>query len=124
MKEVVTEDFNKQQLVIAKYAARQITHSLAMLQKELHLLGQAPALQYQERIALVGRLESAFMSVKDNGAIQIRFVPAPGTLAHVYGRAGYRRARALRRGHPLPALGRPTRPTGSACSPRRSPPPP
>jgi len=91
VKEVVTEDFNKQQLVLAKYAARQITHSLAMLQKELHLLGQAPALQYQERIALVGRLESAFMSVKDNGAVQIRFVPAPGTLAHIYGRQGYRR---------------------------------
>ena len=28
VKEVVTEDFNKQQLVLAKYAARQITHSL------------------------------------------------------------------------------------------------
>ena len=40
VKEVVTEDFNKQQLVLAKYAARQITHSLAMLRKELHLLGR------------------------------------------------------------------------------------
>ena len=33
VKEVVTEDFNKQQLVLAKYAARQITHSLAMLRR-------------------------------------------------------------------------------------------
>jgi len=91
VKEVVTEDFNKQQLVLAKYAARQIAHSLAMLHKELRLLGQAPALQYQERIALVGRMESTFMSVKDNGATQIRFIPAPGTLAHVYDSPGYRR---------------------------------
>jgi len=91
VKEVVTEDFNKQQLVIASYAARQITHSLEMLRKELHLLGNAPSLQYQERIALVGRMESAFMSVKDDGATQIRFVPAPGTLAHVYDSPGYRR---------------------------------
>jgi two-component system, NtrC family, sensor kinase len=89
VKEVVTEDFNQQQLVLAKYAARQITHSLAMLRKELQLLGQAPALQYQERIALVGRLESAFMSVKDDGALQVRFVPSPGRLTHVYGAPGY-----------------------------------
>src|SRR5512139_1157161 len=50
VKEVVTEDFNQQQLVLAKYAARQISHSLAMLRKELRLLGQSPALQYQERL--------------------------------------------------------------------------
>jgi len=42
VKEVVTEDFNQQQLVLAKYAARQISHSLAMLRKELQLLGRPP----------------------------------------------------------------------------------
>ena len=92
VKEVVTEDFNKQQLVLAKYAARQIDHSLAMLRKELRLLGQAPALQYQERPGLAGRLESAFMSVKDEGTVQIRYVPAPGTVVIVHGGAGHRRA--------------------------------
>jgi len=91
VKEVVTEDFNQQQLVLAQYAARQITHSLAMLQKELRLLAQAPALQQQERRALAGRLESAFMSVKDSGAVQIRFVAAPGTLVHVFDNPGYHR---------------------------------
>jgi len=89
VKEVVTEDFNKQQLVLAKYAARQITHSLEMLRKELQLLAKSPAVQYQERVSLVERLESAFMSVKDDGATQIRFIPAPGTTAHVYGKPGY-----------------------------------
>src|SRR5512144_284698 len=88
VKEVVTEDFNQQQLVLAKYAARQIGHSLAMLRKELQLLARAPALQYQERIALAGRLQSAFMSVKDDGAVQIRYVAAPGALTHVYGATG------------------------------------
>ena len=63
-----------------------------MLRKELRLLGQAPALQYQERVALAGRLESAFLSVKDDGRVQIRFVPAPGTVVTVLGGAGYRRA--------------------------------
>ena len=64
------------------------------------------------------------MSVKDNGAVQIRFVPAPGTLAHVYGSPGYRRVAPARRGHPLPALGRRPGQPASACSPRRSPRPP
>src|SRR5512139_79778 len=52
VKEVVTEDFNQQQLVLAKYAARQITHSLAMLRKELRLLAQSPALRQGERTRL------------------------------------------------------------------------
>ncbi len=90
VKEVVTEDFNQQQLVLAKYAARQIDHSLAMLRKELRLLAQAPVLQYQERIGLAARLENAFMSVKDSGAVQIRFVAAPGTLTHLFDAAGLR----------------------------------
>ena len=110
VKEVVTEDFNQQQLVLAKYAARQISHLLAMLRKELRLLGRAPALQYQERLALAGRLESAFMSVKDDGAVQIRFVTAPGTAVHVYDAPGYRRAEP----------GTPT--TRCTCSGPRTPP--
>ncbi|HWR96895.1 MAG TPA: PAS domain S-box protein, partial [Candidatus Methanoperedens sp.] len=92
VKEVVTEDFNQQQLVLAQYAARQISHRLAMLRKELGLLGQSPALQYQERVAIAGRLERTFMSVKDDGAVQIRYVAAPGTAVHVFDKAGYRHA--------------------------------
>jgi two-component system, NtrC family, sensor kinase len=92
VKEVVTADFNQQQLVLAQYAARQITHSLAMLRKELLLLAQSPALRRQEPLTFVGRLESAFMSVKDNGAVQIRYIPAPGAVAHVFDSPGYHRA--------------------------------
>jgi two-component system NtrC family sensor kinase len=91
VKEVVTEDFNQQQLVLAKQAARQIEHSLAMLRKELRLLALAPAVQYQERLGLPGRLESAFMSVKDNGAVQIRYLAAPGAVLHLYAGPGYSR---------------------------------
>lgn len=90
VKEVVTEDFNRQQLVLAKYAARQITHSLAMLQKELRLLARSPALQYRERIGLADRLANAFMSVKDDGALQVRFVAATDPVAHVVDARGYR----------------------------------
>jgi 4-amino-4-deoxy-L-arabinose transferase-like glycosyltransferase len=43
VKDVVTEDFNQQQLVLAKYAARQIQHSLEMLRKEQRLLARSPA---------------------------------------------------------------------------------
>jgi PAS domain S-box-containing protein len=92
VKEVVTEDFNNQQLVLAKYAARQIEHSLALVRNEMRLLAGSPALQYRERVALTGRLQSTFLSITDSGGLQVRFVTAADRAAHVCDAAGYRRA--------------------------------
>ena len=124
VKEVVTEDFNNQQLVLAKYAARQIEHSLALLLQGAAPAGAgSPALQYRERVALTGRLQSTFFSIADSGGDSAPLrSPPPATQAHLYVRPGLPPARtdaedplylvwASDRGEP-----------GSARSPRRLPP--
>ena len=44
--EIVTTDFNQQQLVLAQHAARQIENELNTLKRELSLLSLSPSIQY------------------------------------------------------------------------------
>ncbi len=73
IKEVVTGDFNQQQLVLARHAARQIENSLTALKRELLLLSLSPSIQYAETPSMGNRMEITFSSIKDEGTIEIRF---------------------------------------------------
>ena len=74
VREVVIEDFNQQQLVLARHAASQIENSLGSLKRELSLLSLSPSIQYVESVSLGKRIEVAFSRVKDEGALEIRFI--------------------------------------------------
>ena len=54
--EIVTTDFNQQQLLLAQHAARQIENELNTLKKELSLLSLSPSLQYFETVWLNKRM--------------------------------------------------------------------
>lgn len=73
VKEIVTEDFNQQQLVLARYTASQIENRLEALKRELQLLSLSPSIQYAESASLCSRMETAFSSIKEEGAMEIRF---------------------------------------------------
>lgn len=73
VKEVVTEDFNQQQLVLARHAASQIKNSLKMLERELTLLSLSPSVQLTT-LPPQNRIEVAFQSVREKGGLEIRFV--------------------------------------------------
>ena len=73
IKEVVTGDFNEQQLVLARHAARQIENSITALKRELLLLSLSPSIQYAETPSMGNRMEITFSSIKDEGTIEIRF---------------------------------------------------
>ena len=73
VKEIVTEDFNQQQLVIARHTASQIENRLEALKRELQLLSLSPSIQYAESASLYSRMETAFSSIKEEGAMEIRF---------------------------------------------------
>ena len=73
IKETVTEDFNQQQLVLARHAARQIENSLSTLKRELQLLSFSPSVQYTEVPSMGNRIEIAFSSIKHEGTIEIRY---------------------------------------------------
>jgi PAS domain S-box-containing protein len=72
--EIVTEDFNQQQLMLAKHAASQIENSLEVLKREMTLLSLSPAIQYSEKPALINRMNITFLSVKYEGVIEIKLI--------------------------------------------------
>ncbi len=73
VRETVTDDFNQQQLVLARHAARQIENSLESIKRELLLLSLSPSIQYKESAFMGDRMKIAFSSIKHEGAIEIRF---------------------------------------------------
>lgn len=72
VREVVTEDFNQQQLVLAQHAASQIRSSIEALKRELLLLSLSPTVQFAEKPWY--RLDIAFSSVRESGVLEIRLL--------------------------------------------------
>ncbi|MBI5847391.1 MAG: PAS domain S-box protein [Nitrospirae bacterium] len=78
VKEVVTDDFNQQQLVLARHAAEQIKQHIQTVHKELLLLSLSPSVQYYEKSFLPKRMQIAFSSLRQEGAIAIRYIDSTG----------------------------------------------
>lgn len=100
VKQVVTEDFNGQQLLLARYAARQINHLLDLFRREITLLSLSPSLQYYEKVAIGRRLGFTFSSIQYEGAIEVRFLDADGNHMHLVAAGGYRESPALHEDQP------------------------
>jgi two-component system NtrC family sensor kinase len=74
VREIVTDDFNQQQLVLARHAATQIENSIESLKRELQLLSISPSLQYIEKTWLINRMDIAFSSIKHEGTLEMRLI--------------------------------------------------
>ncbi|MBI4698392.1 MAG: hypothetical protein HY758_05630 [Nitrospirae bacterium] len=83
IKEIVTKDFNQQQLVLAQHASRQIENSMDMLKKELILLSLSPSLQYFEKVSIGKRMGITYSSIRESGALEIRFIESMQQQDHV-----------------------------------------
>ncbi len=92
IREVVTKDFNQQQLVLAQHAARQIENNLNILKKELSLLGLSPSIQYFEKVWLGKRMEITFSRIKEEGILEIRYIESKGSRMHLVDSHGYQTA--------------------------------
>ncbi len=90
--EIVTTDFNQQQLVLAHHAAGQIEQHLQDLRKDLTLLAFSPAIQYFEHIAIGKRMEITFSSVREEGVVEIRYLSAREPQTHIINGDGYHTA--------------------------------
>ncbi len=90
VREVVVEDFNQQQLILAQHAASQIENSVTLLKRELTLLGSSPSVQYKERVFMGRRMEIAFLSIREAGGLEIRFVEGYYNKTHVVNDEGHR----------------------------------
>ena len=89
VRETVVQDFNQQQLLLAKHAASQVEESLKSLKRELSLLSLSPSIQYKEAAFMRNRIDIAFSSIKDKGAMEIRFVDEQSMHTYVMNDAGF-----------------------------------
>jgi len=93
VKKVVTEDFNQQQLLLAQHAARQIENNMNSLKRELSLLSLSPSMQYFEKVFMGKRMAITFSSIKDEGALEIRYIESVRPLTHLVNSRGYQNIR-------------------------------
>ncbi|MCJ7616710.1 MAG: ATP-binding protein [Desulfobacterales bacterium] len=88
MKEIICEDFNQQQLVLARYAASRMEHSLHYIQRELSLLNLSPSIQYVEKVSWARRMNITLSAVKEEGVFEIRLIDRSGKTAHIVDNRG------------------------------------
>lgn len=90
VRNIVVEDFNQQQLLLARHAASQIENSLSVLKRELTLLGFSPAIQYHESVQIGRRIGIVFSSIKEEGCLEIRFAEKKNNKTYMVDKSGYR----------------------------------
>ncbi len=73
MREVISEQFNQQQLIIAKSVASDIEEKFAFIKNELHTLNLSPAIQYLE-VSWPNRMQITLENVKPYGVVEIGLV--------------------------------------------------
>jgi two-component system, NtrC family, sensor kinase len=83
MKEVISEQFNQQQLIIAKSVASDIEEKFAFIKNELHTLNLSPAIQYLE-VSWPNRMQITMENVKPYGVVEIGLVEVEGQRGKIY----------------------------------------
>ena len=101
--EIVSDDFQQQQLILAKTTARQIEDGLAFLRRELRILAYSPAIQYLEDEAWANRMRISFDELAKMGVTAIErlnFTGAAADQAYILDAGGPRSS--ARTSAPLP----------------------
>ena len=76
--EIVSEDFQQQQLILAKTTARQMEDGLEFLRGELRILDYSPAIQYLEKVAWANRMQVSFNDLSKLGVTAIERIDMAG----------------------------------------------
>jgi hypothetical protein len=79
--EIVSDDFQQQQLILAKSTARQIEDGLAFLRRELRILAYSPAIQYLEDVAWANRMKVSYDVLSKLGVVAIERIDFTGDAA-------------------------------------------
>jgi two-component system, NtrC family, sensor kinase len=79
MEKIIGDDFNAQQLELARHAAGILSENFKVLKKELITLSLSPSIQYVEPVAWANRMKLTFSMVRDYGIEKIILIDASGT---------------------------------------------
>jgi two-component system NtrC family sensor kinase len=80
--EIVSDDFQQQQLILARTTARQLEAGLAFLRRELKILAYSPAIQYLEDVAWANRMLVSFAELSKVGVTGIERIDFTGPVAN------------------------------------------
>ncbi|OGP69412.1 MAG: hypothetical protein A2Y80_05560 [Deltaproteobacteria bacterium RBG_13_58_19] len=69
--EIVADDFQQQQLILARTTARQLEDGLAFLRREIKILAYSPSIQYLETTAWANRMKVSFDELSKMGVVAI-----------------------------------------------------
>lgn len=83
MRQIVKEDFNQQQLVLAQHTAGLLEQDLHFLKRELSTLNFSPSIQYLEPLTWANRMRATLSSVREDGVVEIRRLDADGARAYL-----------------------------------------
>jgi two-component system NtrC family sensor kinase len=81
MRQIVKDDFNQQQLVLARQSASLLEQDLDFLKRELSTLNFSPSVQYLEPLTWANRLRATLSSVREEGVVEIRRLNREGNRA-------------------------------------------
>ncbi|HSW62347.1 MAG TPA: ATP-binding protein [Dissulfurispiraceae bacterium] len=73
VREVVTDNFNQQQLVLARNSAKLIEHDIESLKSQLSVMAAAPYL-FDDTKRSDDDMKIIFLNIRDKGGVQIRYV--------------------------------------------------
>jgi two-component system NtrC family sensor kinase len=79
--EIISDDFQQQQLILAKSTARQIEDGLAFLRRELRILAYSPSIQYLEDVAWTNRMKVSYDELSRLGVVLIERIDFNGPRA-------------------------------------------
>ena len=79
--EIVADDFQQQQLILARTTARQMEDGLAFLRRELKILAYSPSIQYLESEAWANRMKVSFDELSRLGVAAIVRIDFEGSQA-------------------------------------------
>ncbi len=83
MLEIVKEDFNQQQLVLARHTASLLEQDINFLKRELNTLNYSPAIQYLEPLTWANRMRATLASVREEGVVEIFRIDAKDRRAYL-----------------------------------------
>jgi len=88
MREIVKEDFNQQQLVLARHTAGLLEQDINFLKRELSILNFSPSIQYLEAVSWPNRMRATMASVREEGVVEIVRLSRDGNRAYLVDKNG------------------------------------
>jgi PAS domain S-box-containing protein len=78
MQQIVRDDFNQQQLVLARHIASMLKQDIQFLERELTTANLSPSIQYLEPLTWANRMRFTLSSVREEGVVEIFRINADG----------------------------------------------